>query len=119
MNTSRAIKRTAKEYVASDGRSPFNEWLRGLRDVRAKAKVTKAITQMEVGNFGDHKVIKQGGGLYERRIHFGPGYRIYYVMEGDRLIVLFAGSDKASQNKVIALARQYLDDYKARQSEGI
>lgn len=69
---------------------------------------------MEAGNFGDHKALTNANGLYERRIDFGPGYRIYYIVEGDTIIVLFSGSDKSDQRKEIKQAKAYLQDYHAR-----
>lgn len=69
---------------------------------------------MEAGNFGDHKSISGGDGLYERRIDYGPGYRVYYITEGAELIILFAGSDKPDQQPAINAAKQYLADYKVR-----
>lgn len=108
------IERKAQEYKTRDGKVPFRDWLVGLKDARGKAKVTKAVTQMEAGNFGDHKPITDGNGLQERRIDYGPGYRIYYITEGDELIVLFAGSDKSDQQTAIDAAKGYLEDYKAR-----
>ncbi|MCC5880049.1 MAG: hypothetical protein JJU03_09180 [Idiomarina sp.] len=108
------IERKAQEYKAQDDSSPFGEWLVNLKDARAKAKVTRAVTQMEAGNFGDHKSIADGNGLKERRIDYGPGYRIYYISEGDELIILFAGSDKSDQQTAIDAAKDYLADYKAR-----
>ncbi|MEZ8264980.1 type II toxin-antitoxin system RelE/ParE family toxin [Vibrio sp. 10N.237.312.C02] len=103
--------RTAKEYEDTNGKSPFKEWIHGLKDVRAKAKLTKAITQMEAGNFGDHKSITDGKGLYERRLDYGPGYRIYYIKDGDKLIIIFAGSDKSDQQKAIDDSKGYYADY--------
>ncbi|MDN7134569.1 type II toxin-antitoxin system RelE/ParE family toxin [Pseudidiomarina sp. 1ASP75-5] len=114
MRAAPAVERKAQEYTDEAGRSPFKDWLISLKDNRARAKITKAVTQMEAGNFGDHKSIANGRGLCERRINFGPGYRIYYITEGDELIILFAGSDKAEQQKVIGAAKDYLADYKAR-----
>lgn len=108
------VERSAQQYETKDGKVPFKEWLTGLGDARAQAKVTKAVTQMEAGNFGDHKAITEGNGLHERRIDYGPGYRIYYITEGDELIVLFAGSDKSDQQKVIDLSKSYLADYQQR-----
>ena len=72
---------------------------------------------MEVGNFGDHKSITDGNGLHEVRINYGPGYRIYYITEGDELIILFAGSDKSDQQEVINSAKIYLSDYQERKPE--
>lgn len=108
------IKRTAQEYQTQTNRTPFRDWLVNLKDARAKAKITRAVTQMEAGNFGDHKSISNGNGLQERRINYGPGYRIYYITEGDELIILFAGSDKSDQKFAIKMAKEYLTDYKAR-----
>ena len=108
------VERKAQEYKTQDGSAPFRDWLVELKDARAKAKVTKAVTQMEAGNFGDHKPITDGNGLQERRIDYGPGYRIYYITEGDELIILFAGSDKSDQQAAIDAAKEYLVDYKAR-----
>lgn len=108
------VERKAQEYVAKDGKTPFRDWLIDLKDGRGKAKITKSVTQMEAGNFGDHKPITDGNGLHERRIDYGPGYRIYYITEGEELIILFAGSDKSEQQAVINSAKEYLADYKAR-----
>ena len=108
------IPRKIKEYTTKDQESPFNKWLTNLKDVRARAKITRIITQMEGGNFGDYKPIKDGKGLYERRLDYGPGYRIYYIKEGDQLIVIFGGSDKSEQQKTIDKSKIYLKDYKSR-----
>lgn len=103
--------RTAREYEDTEGNSPFRDWINGLRDVRARAKLTKAITQMEAGNFGDHKSITDGKGLHERRLDYGPGYRIYYIKDGDKLIIIFAGSDKSDQQKAVDDSKKYYADY--------
>lgn len=113
------VERKAQEYQTEAGEAPFRDWLVGLKDARAKAKVTKAVTQMEAGNFGDHKPIADGNGLQERRIDYGPGYRIYYITEGDELIILFAGSDKSDQQASIDAAKKYLADYSARKPKNI
>jgi putative addiction module killer protein len=115
--TEPVIERKAQEYKTESGKAPFRDWLVDLKDARGQAKITKAITQMEAGNFGDHKSITGGNALKERRIDFGPGYRIYYIIEGDKLIVLFAGSDKSDQQPAIAAAKEYLADYKKRKPE--
>ena len=109
--------RKAKEYQTSDGASPFSDWVTSIKDARTRVKITKVITQMEAGNFGDHKSITDGHGLHERRIDHGPGYRIYYITEGDKLIIIFAGSDKSTQQPTINLAKKYADDYRARKDQ--
>ncbi|WP_317889714.1 type II toxin-antitoxin system RelE/ParE family toxin [Spongiibacter pelagi] len=111
------VERKAQEYKAQDGSAPFRDWLIDLKDARARVKVTKAVTQMEAGNFGDHKPITDGNGLQERRIDYGPGYRIYYITDGDELIILFAGSDKSDQQVAIDAAKEYLTDYKSRKTK--
>lgn len=111
------VERKAQEYETQGGKSPFRDWLVGLKDGRGKAKITKAVIQMEAGNFGDHKSVTGGNGLCERRIDYGPGYRIYYTTEDDELIILFAGSDKSDQQTVINTAKGYLADYKIRKSK--
>lgn len=108
------IARTAKEYITESGSSPFRDWLVQLDNVPLQLQITKTVTQMEAGNFGDHKPITNGKGLHERRIHKGPGYRIYYIIDGDELIILFGGSDKSNQRDAIKLSKQYLADYRSR-----
>lgn len=72
---------------------------------------------MEAGNFGDHKPIADGNGLKEHQIDYGPGHRIYYLTEGDELIILFAGSDKSDQQTAVDAAKDYLADYKAKKTK--
>ena len=111
------VERSAKQYETEDDKVPFKDWLLHLNDGRAQAKITKAVTQMEAGNFGDHKPITSGNGLHERRIDYGPGYRIYYITDGNELIILFAGSKKSDQKKVIKQAKGFLSDYQARKKK--
>jgi len=74
------MKNTINEYTDESGNSPYADWLGSLRDARAKAKVIMQVDKMELGLFGDSQPI--GDGLSELRIHYGPGYRIYYGKEG-------------------------------------
>ena len=80
----------------------FSEWLSGLRDARAKAEVARRVRRLALGNPGDVKPV--GEGVSELRIHYGPGYRVYYVQRGNLLIVLLCCGDKGSQARDIALA---------------
>ena len=100
-----------KEYVDAQGRSPFGRWFDDLDD-RAAAKVGTAIARFQSGNLSDFKSV--GGGVLERRIHFGPGYRIYFAMDGDQLIVLLGGGTKDSQQSDIQNAQGYWKDYLRR-----
>jgi putative addiction module killer protein len=81
----------------------FTAWLRDLRDLRGKAKILARIQRLEDGNAGD--VAAVGDGVSEMRIHFGPGYRVYYVSRGDKIIVL-CGGDKGSQARDIEAAKE-------------
>ena len=83
-----------KQYETESGRVPFAEWFNSL-GAKAAAKVTSAATRMEKGNFGDHKSV--GGGVWERRINFEKGYRIYYAKDGEDLVLLFCGGTKSRQ----------------------
>jgi putative addiction module killer protein len=80
----------------------FSEWLAGMRDVRAKAEIARRARRLALGNPGDVKPV--GGGVSELRIHYGPGYRVYYAQRGSLLIILLCGGEKSTQAKDIALA---------------
>ncbi len=80
----------------------FDTWFANLRDKRAAARIQARIDRAEDGNFGDCEPV--GEGVSEMRIHFGPGYRVYFAQRGKEWIVLLAGGDKASQNKDIKAA---------------
>lgn len=82
----------------------FSAWLKDLRDLRGKAKIVARIQRLEDGNPGD--VAPVGDGVSEMRIHFGPGYRVYFVNRGGELIVLLCGGDKSSQARDIEAAKK-------------
>jgi putative addiction module killer protein len=77
-----------------NGRAPFADWFQNL-DRAAKVKISAALFQMEEGNFSDSKYLSMG--VWERRVHTGPGYRIYFAKERDRLIILLGGGTKGTQ----------------------
>lgn len=80
----------------------FVKWLDGLKDIRVRALVLARIERMALGNSGDVKVVGQG--VSEMRIHYGPGYRIYFTKRGKELVILLAGGSKRSQTKDIKTA---------------
>lgn len=104
------------EYTDENGKSPYADWLGGLRDARAKAKVIMQVDKMELGLFGDSQPI--GDGLSELRIHYGPGYRIYYGKEGRQVYLLLCGGDKSTQPKDIQQAKACWQDHKRRYPDG-
>ena len=105
-----------REYVP-EGRtaSLFAEWFLGL-DTRARQLVDDAVARMRLGNLGNCKRV--GDGVVERRIDSGPGYRIYFGRDGDKLILLLAGSTKRRQQKAISTAQALWREYKQRKRKG-
>lgn len=87
-----------------NGKEPFKDWLSGLNDKRAQAKILVCIERAESGNFGDHKSI--GDGIFEMRIFYGPGYRLYYALENNKIILLLVGGDKSTQRRDIEKAKR-------------
>lgn len=81
----------------------FSAWLTGLPDVRAKARILKRLDRAAAGNLGD--VAPVSGGVSEMRIFYGPGYRLYFVQRGDKVILLLCGGDKSTQQNDIGEAR--------------
>lgn len=99
------------EYLDSRGRSPFTGWVEGL-NASAAAKVIAALYQLSAGNWSSVKGV--GGGVFERKIDFGPGYRVYFGKDGDRLVIVLGGSSKQRQQQAIAAARERWADYRRR-----
>lgn len=99
------------QYETETGDCPFAVWFDGL-DVKAALKVRTALARIETGNFGDVKSV--GGGVSERRINFGPGYRLYFGRDGDALVILLAGGTKRRQQNDIDTAKDLWADYKRR-----
>ena len=104
-----------REYVDQDGRSPFREWLRCL-DVPIRARIQARILRFETGNLGDHKLLCDG--VWEARLAFGPGYRLYFGKSGHELVLLLVGGDKRSQTKDIERAKTYWANYLKENKHG-
>ena len=82
----------------------FDVWLSSLKDMRAKARIIKRVRSAERGNFGDCRSV--GGGVSEMRIHFGPGYRVYFTRIDSVVYLLLCGGTKRGQGRDIAKARE-------------
>jgi len=95
-------------YTNSEGKEPFTEWIKGL-DMSVRHRMFKRLNAVALGNFGDCKKINSD--VYELRFFFGSGYRIYFGKDGDRIVVLLCGGDKASQKKDIQKAEQLWREY--------
>ncbi len=103
------------QYETEEGGCPFADWFDDL-DVQAALKVRTALARMEAGNPGDVKPV--GEGVSERRIDFGPGYRVYFGQDGQQLVVLLVGGTKKRQQRDIDQAKAFWADYKARKNRG-
>lgn len=105
-----AIERTVRLYVTEFGECPFENWFDGLGDIRAQDRILAGIARLRVGNPGDWKSV--GSGIFEMRIDYGPGYRLYFGQEGYRLVILLIGGDKRTQERDVKRAKDYWNDYK-------
>ena len=101
-----------RHYVTRAGKDVFDDWLTELADARAQAKIATRINRLAAGNSGDCKSLRQG--LYELRVDWGPGYRVYYAMIGKACVLLLCGGDKRKQAADIERALEYLRDYNER-----
>lgn len=95
-----------------DGKDLFEDWFDSLKDRAGQAAILRRIERAKDGNFGDHRFV--GGGVWEMRVDFGPGYRLYYGEDGPRLVLLLWGGDKGSQVKDIRTARTLWAHYERR-----
>ena len=104
-----------REFLDESGRSPFRVWL-GSLDKPTRARVQARILHFETGNLGDHKDL--GDGVWEARLAFGPGYRVYFGRRGRELVLLLLGGDKGSQARDIKRAKDYWGSYVKGPSHG-
>ncbi len=95
----------------------FSKWLRKLSDRQAQARILVRIGRVEQGNLGDHKSV--GGDVSELRMTYGPGYRIYYTMRSNTIIVLLCGGDKGSQDADIARAQELVTELDDEQDDPV
>ena len=114
MNDTRKLEVSA--YRTSSGKEPFTEWLDSIRDKTTQSRIKKRMDRVEDGNIGDYKQL--GTNLYELRLKFGSGYRIYfsiYFTESDsKTVLILCAGDKSSQTRDIERAKEYSLDVKQR-----
>lgn len=101
-----------RRYRTTDGRVPFSDWL-GTLDAAAAARVSAYKDRMQAGHWGNSRFV--GEGVWELKIDFGPGYRIYYLRDGRTVVILLCGGDKGSQQADIRQAHEFAADYWRRQ----
>ncbi len=109
------MKLTIREYLSADGRNYFREWLDTLT-VPVRARIQARILRFEIGNLGDHKTV--GGGLWEARVMFGSGYRIYFGKKGRSIILILLGGAKSSQTRDIRKAQLLWKEYLEEKQNG-
>jgi putative addiction module killer protein len=100
-----------REYLDRQGRSPYKTWFDRL-NAQAAAKVATAVTRLALGNMSNVKGV--GSAVFELRIDFGPGYRVYFGKDGECLIILLGGGTKRRQQRDINAAIANWEDYKRR-----
>lgn len=108
------MAKTAKKkqvifYQVATGKEPFNDWLSDLRDPQTRRRILNRLLRVESGNYGDYKSLKDG--VFELRLDFGPGYRVYFGEDRDTIVVLLCGGDKSSQARDIERAKAYWKEY--------
>lgn len=103
---------TIRNYIDSTGKDILLEWQRKLRDSIAKMSIDRRVYRLEQGNFGDHKFCRDG--VWELRVDVGAGYRVYYAIEGNDIILLLCAGDKRMQDADITRACAYWQDWQRR-----
>lgn len=103
---------TIEYYLAAANRKPFKEWVDGLDSV-TRAKIRIRLDRVRLGNLGKNRPV--GEGVYELKIDYGPGYRVYYALSGKTVVLLLLGGDKSTQGKDILQAKAYWEDFKERE----
>jgi putative addiction module killer protein len=103
-----------REYLDRDGYNPFRDWVARLNPDAAR-KVTNALYRVGQGNFSNAKSV--GAGVYECRINFGPGYRVYFGNDGEKIVILLGGGTKQRQQNDIRVALDRWEDYKQRKKQ--
>jgi len=101
-----------RHYLTSSGKDPYQQWLDELKDLKARVVIQRRIDRLASGNFGDHKFCQDG--VWELRIDFGPGYRVYYAQAGIAVVLLLCGGSKRDQTADIKEAVRYWREYQRR-----
>lgn len=106
--------RELRIYETEQGKLPFSEWLDSLRDREARARIRKRLDRVTLGNLGDWRSVGQG--VFELKIDYGSGYRVYCAEVRGLVILLIWGGDKTTQSSDILQAKQFWTDYQQREN---
>jgi len=103
-------------YQDKNGNSPYLKWFKKLKNKKDAARIEYRIRRYETdGSYGVVKLI--GEGVYEFKFYFGPGYRVYFGKDNEKMILLLVGGDKATQKRDVKRAFKYWNDYKERRND--
>lgn len=101
-----------RNYRTTEGREPFIDWLNSLKDRVGRANITNRLNRVALGNYGDCEPV--GEGVYELRVHYGPGYRVYFAEQQETIVLLLLGGSKRTQVKDIKKAKQWWTEFRER-----
>lgn len=104
-----------RHYLTADEKDVYLDWLRKQHDTTARIAVDRRVNRIEQGNFGDHKFCRDG--VWELRIDVGAGYRVYYAIAGQDIVLLLCGGDKRTQDADIDRACKYWQDWQRRMGD--
>jgi putative addiction module killer protein len=102
--------RRAESFKTRTGKRPFKEWMTRLKDTVGHARILARIRRAERGHFGACRDLR--GGLFEMKENYGPGYRIYFGLEGDEIILLLIGGRKGTQDRDMEKARTHWEEHR-------
>lgn len=108
------MNKILRYYKTPNGKSPFAAWIKKIKDHTVRSRIERRLERLEIGHYGDCEVVESG--IYELRLHFGPGYRIYFAESGETIVIILCGGDKSNQSKDIEKAKQYWQELRGRQS---
>lgn len=106
------VRRKIGHYITRNGKVPFEEWIHAFKGSVVEAIIESCLKRLSLGNFGDCRGLSDG--VFELRIHYGPGYRVYFGCIGSNIVILLCGGDKRTQPWDIMRAKNYWIDYKER-----
>ncbi len=102
-----------RHCLTVSGRDPYQQWLDQLKDLKGRVAIQRRIDRLTEENIGDHKFCQDG--VWELRVDIGPGYRVYYTLEGKTIVLLLCGGSKRTQAADVKEAVRYWRDYQRRQ----